>query len=95
MLYSISYDLGEGSQEQYAAIETALGRLGPSIRCLGSTWLLVSDETANEIKKHLCDVIGENLECLITQIQGVNNSWRLASSRGVKKWRMENAIEMG
>lgn len=93
MLYNVSYDLSEDN-DRYAELESAIMELGPAVRCLQSTWLLISNLSANAIREALTEVIGEPFHCLITEVPGRNNAWSLLVSRGVRDWRRANGVEM-
>lgn len=93
MLYSVSYDFS-GAQDERQALEQALIGIGQSVRCLESTWLLISDESASQIRQKLEASVTSTLFCLITEIPGKNNAWSLDAARGVKSWRIANTIEM-
>lgn len=93
MLYSVSYDFS-GAQDERQTLEQTLIGIGQAVRCLESTWLLISDESASQIRQRLEASVTSPLFCLITEIPGKNNAWFLDSARGVKSWRIANTIEM-
>ena len=93
MLYTISYDFS-GDAEERQRLESTLASLGNSIRCLESTWLVISDQQAGEIIDALKESVSSQLYCLITEVCGVNNSWILDGARGSKKWRLDNNVQM-
>ena len=93
MLYSISYDLSADNSVR-TALENEINAMGRAIRCLASTWLLISENSASDIRLRLETVAQGELYCIITEIVGKNNAWKLDINRGVRDWRTENHIEM-
>ena len=93
MLYTVAYDVS-GSDDERNALEAALMAAGPAIRCLESTWLLISELTAAQVRKSLEEAVSSRLTSLITEIAGKNNAWSLDRNRGVKEWRDQNNVQM-
>ena len=93
MLYTISYDFS-GDDNERKSLEDAINSCGAAIRSLESTWLLLSDLTASQIRISIENSVSSSLYCLITEVTGKNNAWSLEISRGVKAWRTANNVEM-
>lgn len=93
MLYTVSYDFS-GDDKERKSLEDAICSCGTAIRSLESTWLLLSDLTAAQIRINIEKSVSSSLYCLITEVTGKNNAWSLAVSRGVKDWRTVNNVKM-
>lgn len=93
MLYTVSYDFS-GDNNERQSLEAALKATGSAIRCLESTWLVLSDLTAAQIRQALEAVVSSPLHSLVTEVSGHNNAWCLDGNLGVKAWRDQNGVQM-
>lgn len=91
MLYNVSYDL-DSEAGNYAEVEKVLCSLGQAVRCLQSTWFLQTEKSAAEVKSALYTVLGRGEYCLITEVVGTNNDYRLNAERGVNDWLEQRSI---
>ena len=93
MLYTVSYDFS-GDYDERESLELALMATGSAVRCLESTWLVLSDLTAAQIRQRLDAAVSSASYSLITEVSGHNNAWCLDGNRGVKVWREQNGVQM-
>lgn len=94
MLYSVSYDYS-GDANGRQAFEAALQSLGPAVRCLESTWLLLSNLTAAQVRESLETAeIDGSFYILVTVVGDSNNAWRLSVDRHTREWRQANGVVM-
>lgn len=82
-IYMIGYDLRKTGQD-YAALATAIARLGPCWHGLDSTWLVMSNQKAHAIATSLQRHIDSNDRLLVVKLaaesawigfEGSNSEW--------------------
>lgn len=71
--YMVGYDLNKKGQN-YPSLIAAIKSYGTFWSCLDSTWLIVTTESAEEIREHLQRFIDANDELLVAALTG-EASW--------------------
>jgi hypothetical protein len=67
--YMVSYDLKTPGKD-YSALIDALQGYGPYWHCLGSTWLIVSDQNHAQIRDYLVQHIDNNDQLIVADLGG-------------------------
>jgi len=74
--YLIGYDLRFPGQD-YEALIDAIKDLGRWWHCLDSTWIVICNQNAEQIRNHLVQFIDNNDKILITKLPDVAHAaWR-------------------
>lgn len=81
--FVIGYDLNRPLQD-YSDLITAIKAYGTWWHHLDSTWIIVTDQTAKQVRDELVRHIDENDELLVVQSAGIG-AWRGFSNEG-SKW---------
>lgn len=85
--YLIGYDLNKSGQD-YATLIEQIKTLGNWWHCLGSTWIVKSNNSAVEIRNHLLNYIDNNDELLVVCLTGAG-AWS-GFSNDCSKWLKDN-----
>lgn len=72
-IYMIGYDLNKIGQ-RYAALAAAIQRIGPCWHGLDSTWLVMTEQTANNIATYLQRQIDADNELLVAKLSD-DSAW--------------------
>jgi hypothetical protein len=85
--YLISYDLNRGSRTDYQELYDAIKSYRTWARIAESTWIVVTDMTAKEIRDHLISFTDEKDRLFVLK-SGVAAAWRNVRCRNewLKKW---------
>lgn len=85
--YIIGYDLNSPGQD-YKDLIAAIKSYGTYWHHLDSTWVVVTDRTAAQIRDHLSPFLDQGDELLVVK-SGVESSWKGFNDAG-SKWLYDN-----
>lgn len=85
--YMVSYDLIK--RKDYPDLWKALDAYGSTWHCLGSTWIIKSDETAAQIRDKLKAHIDGDDKLIVNLLQR-EAAWTISFSQKCKDWLMKN-----
>lgn len=84
----VGYDLNQPGQH-YARLSKALEECRAHWHCLDSTWLVVTDESADQLRDRLSRQIDENDALLVIDVTGDGRAWR-GFDTNCSKWLENN-----
>ena len=85
--YVISYDLNK--QKNYPALYGAIKSFGTWCHPMDSTWLVVSDWDAVQVRNHIWAAMDRDDTLLVTRVQKGDSAWAGMNST-VTKWFHSN-----
>ena len=90
-VYMISYDLVNSGQN-YDKINNDIKKLGSHTEILNTTYIVISNDTSEQILNHLQSSLDLNDKLFIARLQG-DASWSEPFSQEISAWLMENIVD--
>ena len=85
--YIVSYDLKGATPTQYETVAERIKSIGAWGKVLESTWVVVSDKSAIEIRDHISSVLSSNDRLLVVE-SNHEAAWFNAICKN--KWLVDN-----
>lgn len=85
--YIISYDLRNGSADDYEGLYDAIKAYGTWAHITESTWAVATTESAKEIRQYLAEFLGKGSRIFVVR-SGTEGAWRnvICRNEWLKKW---------
>ena len=74
-IYVVGYDIHPSKGEKYDKLEAAIQAIGDWWHCLDSTWLVVSDLSAAEIRDRIWAVMESDDQLLVVRYDPPHSAW--------------------
>jgi len=81
--YMVSYDLIK--RKDYPELWDALKAYGTYAHILGSSWIIVSSQSANEICTALLKHVDNDDKIIVTEVTS-NSAWSMSFPETIRKW---------
>jgi len=85
--YLITYDVNRGTRRDYDELYAAIKEYGTWARVTESTWLVVTDDRATEVRDHLLSFMDDRDRLFVLK-SGVAGAWHNVRCRNewLQKW---------